>query len=189
MTGHAVPVLAPGVRVAALAEQFVGLIEVENNRRWKRDGRVPGEDAELKTMLAAAGWQEGWPYCMCFAEGVWRLAGAPPKVLAILNPSVVRSAKAFEALGLLHPDPVVGAIMCLRKGRTMLGHAGLVCNIRTDGTIGTIEGNTSSDAAKLGESAEREGGGIYRKSRLARIPKHDKKLWTMGYIHPFPVLP
>lgn len=183
-------IVAPGARVALLAEQFVGMVEVENNRRWDNP-RLPGiqgEDDVLRKMLGAAGWQEGWPYCMCFAEGLWRMAGAGEKTLQLLNPSVVRSAKAFEALGLLRPDPVIGAIMCLRKGNTMLGHAGVVCNLRADGTIGTIEGNTSKDAAKLGESAEREGGGIYRKTRPVLIKRHAKKLWTMGYIHPFPVL-
>lgn len=183
-------ILTPGTRVALLAEQFLDFTEIENNRRWDnpRTVGIAGDDDILVRLLSAAGWQPGWPYCMCFAEGVWRQAGAPAKILEVLNPSVVRSAKALEARGLLRQEPVLGAIMFLRKGNTMLGHAGIVARLRTDGMIGTIEGNTSRDAAKLGEALEREGGGIYRKTRPMLIKKHTTKLWTMGYIHPFPVL-
>jgi len=183
--------VTPAMRVVEVAEQFAGLVEVENNRRWDNP-RLPGltskDDDVLIRMLGAAGWQPGWPYCAAFAEGVWRTAGAPEKVLALMNPSVYRTAEAFRKLGLLHPDPVVGAVMLLRKGNTVLGHAGIVCRLRDDGSISTIEGNTSSDAKKVGEAAEREGGGIYRKIRPAHIPRSAEKLWTMGYIHPFPLV-
>lgn len=179
--------LGLGARIAEMAEQFVGLVEVENNRRWDNP-RLPGltekDDDILRRMLGAAGWQPGWPYCMCFAEGLYRLAGAPAKLLDLMNPSVYRTAEAFRKLGLLRPDPVVGAVMLLRKGNTVLGHAGVVCRLRAGDEISNIEGNTSSDAKKVGEAAEREGGGIYRKIRPAHIPHSTARLWTMGYIHP-----
>jgi hypothetical protein len=68
----------------------------EYERGWD-DPATPEPDAaaaELRQLMAACGWQPGWPYCAAFVEAVWRTAytelGAPATLLAELSQNKAR---------------------------------------------------------------------------------------------------
>jgi hypothetical protein len=179
------PIVIPpvGVRIAALAEHFAGLQESIANAVWD-DPATPGADpraADLREVLIEVGWKPGWPYCMSFAEGVWRLAGAKSAVLALLTPHVMTSFRNCKRW--VSPTPVVGAIGFMQKGKSADGHAFLVTKVGPD-LLSTVEGNTSPAAGT--PEADREGDGVYKKSRRRKNTTPHDGLWIRGYLHPFP---
>lgn len=177
-----VTVEALGNEIIKVATRYIGLYETVANSVWSDKQKSD----ELNKMMKEAGWQKGWPYCASFVEGIWRIAytnlGASDALLkdvcGKLNPSSVQSRHNFGKL--ITKTPLPGAIFFMQKGTTGLGHAGLV--VSTDGgKFRTIEGNTSPQVTT--GSADREGDGIFAKSRAMVFTPHSK-LYLVGFLNP-----
>ncbi len=192
-----------GTKIIEVATHFLGLHETASNAAWDNP-ETAGEDQAAKDLLAAleaTGWQKGWSYCAAMVEAVWRTAyteaGAPAALVQhiaqLLTPSVMGSFNNVRR-SLVNPesrendprlrDPISGSIFFMQKGQSGFGHAGLC--VKAGGQIfTTIEGNTSDPDAASSEEREREGEGIYRKSRkLDFTPKPG--LWLRGFFNPIP---
>lgn len=175
-------------RIVDVADDFEGLVEVRSNAEWRDAAR----GKSFKALLKRAGHEDGWPYCMSFCEGVWRVAyeeaGRDFAALsAILNPSVMGSYRnAVEAgLSVRPAFPTRGAIFFMQMGSSGNGHAGIVTDF--DGKfISTIEGNTSPTPGSA--AADRDGGigtgGVWRKRRLYDFTKRATGLWLRGVLNP-----
>jgi hypothetical protein len=179
-------------RIAQVAEEFEGLVEVISNAEWD-DRKTKGKDpraAKFEEMIKRAGHQDGWPYCASFVEGVWRVAyaeaGAPAATLALvaklLTPHVMTSFRNCKEAGLVSQTPVRGAVMFMQNGKTDSGHAGLVLSFEA-GWVNTIEANTSPD-----DPNERDGGagsgGVFRKRHRLSFEPRNKGLWLRGFLNP-----
>jgi len=174
-------------KIIETSEHFSGLFEVAKNARWSDAER----SAELEKLMKEAGWQLGWPYCMSFVEAVWvktyRDLKAPNDLLNFvrksLNPSVINSYSTFKSHWLIKKHPSPGSIMFLQKGFGGTGHAGIVESWTAgDPTFKTIEGNTNP--APGSAEADREGDGIFRKSRKLDYLTSEKKLNLLGFLEP-----
>jgi hypothetical protein len=177
--------------IVATAEEFEGLVEVKSNAEWD-DPKTKGKDRRavvFEEMIKRAGHQDGWPYCMSFCEGVWRVsyeqAGASSarrnRIAGLLNPSVMKSFRACADAGLIERDPVKGAIMFMQKGGGGYGHAGIVVYVEANWFF-TIEANTSPS-----DPDDRDGGigtgGVWRKKRIVTYGSRPG-LHLRGFVHP-----
>ncbi len=176
-----------GAKIVDVADDFEGLVEVRSNAAWRDAAR----GAKFKAMIKRAGHEDGWPYCMSFCEGVWRVAyeeaGRDFSLLGkLLNPSVLGSYGNLKNAGInLRPAvPMEGAIFFMQSGSSGNGHAGIVT--ACDGKfLATIEANTSPSAVDV--AADRDGGigtgGVWRKRRLYDFAKKPG-LWLKGILNP-----
>jgi hypothetical protein len=176
-----------GAKIIDVADDFEGIVEVKSNTTWRDATR--GE--KFKGMVKRVGHQDGWPYCMSFCEGVWRISyeelGRDFSVLSkLLNPSVMSSYNNLKTAGLnLRPSlPMEGAIFFMQNGGSGTGHAGIVTAF--DGKLlSTIEANTSPNAKDA--AADRDGaagaGGVWRKRRAYDFSKRNG-LWLKGILNP-----
>lgn len=183
MSAPAFTAFDAGVEILRTASRFLDLHEVQDNAHWSE----PTDSQALRQLLMEVGWQEGWPYCASFVEAcyvhAYRVLEAPAAVVDLIRarftPSVMRT---FANCGVhaQRRDAIPGSVFFMQKGRTGLGHAGLVI-LAGRHTICTLEGNTSPgvrDAAR-----DREGDGIYAKVRaLSFAPSSG--LWLRGFLHP-----
>lgn len=80
-------------------------------------------------------------------------------------------------------DPIPGCLVLWEEWKfnlpTGLGHAGLVKSIGQDGTMVSIEGNTSDK-----NEIDRSGNGVFEKTRHIKI--EDGPMRTIGFINPWP---
>ena len=187
-----------GQRILDRAQQFLGLHETAANAAWDNPATAGADPAaaELLRLMEATGWQKGWSYCASMVEAIWRSAyvdaGAPAalvqRIARLLTPSVMQSYHNIQAeniAGQPSRTPVPGAIFFMQKGQTGFGHAGLYVRSGAAGTgmFATIEGNTSDPTATATEAQDREGEGIYKKTRrLDFTPKPG--LWLRGFFNP-----
>lgn len=72
--------------------------------------------------------------------------------------------------------PQRGAVVFFRFHGDRIHHAGIVVGVNTDGSITTIEGNTSSGAA----GSQRDGGGVYRRVRRSSIVGYGYPKYAQG---------
>lgn len=177
-------------RIIATALHFVNLVETKSNAEWD-DPSTPGVDSrarELRAALIAAGFSQGQPYCMAFAEGVWRIAYAEAsapvaiqaRIKSLLCPHVMTSFRACRTAGLISTTPIAGAIGFMQKGASDSGHAFIVRAV-ADGYLRTIEGNTSP--APGSAAADREGDGVFEKQRRFSLSR-TSGLWIRGFLNP-----
>jgi hypothetical protein len=176
-----------GAKIVDVADDFEGLVEVKSNQEWRDSAR----GAKFKAMLKRVGHSDGWPYCMSFCEGVWRVAyeeaGKEFGVIGkMLNPSVVSSYNNLKEAGIsLRPAvPMEGAIFFMQNGSSGNGHAGIVTGF--DGKfLSTIEANTSPNPKDAAQ--DRDGGagtgGVWRKRRAYDFTKRSG-LWLKGILNP-----
>lgn len=183
-------------RIISVAEEFEGLTEIISNAEWD-DLKTKGPDAraaKFEEMIKRAGHQDGWAYCMSFAEGVWVTAyteaGASKSLIAkirgLLNPGVMNSYTACREAGLISKVPQPGAVMFMQSGESWRGHAGIVT--RADPAwIRLMEANTSPE-----DNEERDGGagtgGIWRKKRHIDFTPRTRGLWIRGFLNPIEAL-
>lgn len=169
------------------AASFVDLTETSSNARWddlvkKKTGR--GD--LLRAQLIATGWQPGWAYCMSFGEVCWRAGYKGRAELQLIGqsitPSVMSTFENFEELRRITKTPVPGALMLYQHGNTWQGHAAIVEKVAGD-VVSTIEGNTSPGIVSDGK--DREGDGVWRKTRKIDWTKKSKGLWLRGFVNPF----
>ena len=176
-----------GTKIIDIADDFEGIVEVKSNAIWRDAAR--GE--KFKALIKRVGHQDGWPYCMSFSEGVWRIAyeelGRDFSVLGkLINPSVMSSYNNLKTAGIdLRPKmPMQGAIFFMQNGSSGTGHAGIVTAF--DGKfLSTVEANTSPNAKDA--AADRDGGagtgGVWRKRRSYDFTKKPG-LWLKGILNP-----
>lgn len=174
-------------RIKEIGLKFNNMFEVKSNAVWSD----PEHSAEIAALMKKAGWQPGWPYCASFVEAVWVKAytdlKAPKRVLDFissnLNPSVVSSFENFNKHFLIRKRPCPGAIMFLRKGSSASGHAGIVLDWKSGETFyKTIEANTSPSPGTVEQ--DRNGDGIFIKTRKLDYESASNKLNLIGFLHP-----
>lgn len=136
--------------VIAQAERWLGFVEAPVNRT--PFGRWYGLD--------------GQPYC-AMALSMWSWdAGLPV-------PASTSKGYAYTPSGALWfkdrrrwgTRPLPGAHVFFRFSGPRIHHVGLVTDVYSDGSIETIEANTSRGAA----GSQRDGGGVWRRRRAAGI--------------------
>lgn len=184
-----------GAKIIERASQFLGLHETAANAAWDNPATAGKDKAadELLQALQATGWQKGWPYCIAFCEAIWRSAyvdlGAPPALLLrisrLVTPSVIQTYNQLgaEAPSLITRTPKPGAIYLLQSGNKPLGHAGIY--VRGDGAqFAGVEGNTSPAPGTA--EADREGDGVFRKTRRVDYTPRAAGLWLRGFFNPLP---
>lgn len=176
-----------GARAVVAAARFIGLTELKSNATWDK-ASTPGHDDiadELRASMLRTGWQLTWPYCAAFCEAVWRDAYQGrkelDKVKTMLTPGCLVSWNNALKRSWTSQTPQVGAIGIMRKGDTQLGHAFIVRGVRGS-TLLTIEGNTSA-AGSVGVEADRNGDGVYAKTRELSFKPSDG-LHLVGFILP-----
>lgn len=178
-------------RIIAAATKYLNLTEVAPNAKWD-NLNTRGEDPtakELLTAMLATGWQTGWPYCAAFAEACWRegYAGRPelPLIAKNITPSAMGTWENFSVLKRTTQKPFPGALMIWQNGTSWQGHVGIVVEAapRREMHVITIEGNTAPNPSSV--QSDREGDGVYRKTRLIDFTQKSKGLNLKGFINPF----
>ena len=177
------------------ASRFVGLREVVPNAHWDNPA-TPARDVTLSNDLRAAmrpaPWQDGWPYCAAFAEGVVALAllslGYQPYQISLFTsvhtPHVMTNVRQFGKRNLLSSSPSLGALWLARHGTTDRGHEGICTSgVQMRTKMATIEANTSLDPAI--PAKEREGDWI---TTRVRNTQKNGLLVTQGFISPAAIL-
>lgn len=136
--------------VIAQAAKWVGFVEAPVNRT--PFGRWYGMD--------------GQPYC-AMALSYWTYhAGLPVPASTSKGYAYTPSgANWFKARGRWGTTPRVGAHVFFRFSGDRIHHVGLVTGVNADGSIDTIEANTSAGSA----GSQRDGGGVWRRRRAAGI--------------------
>lgn len=176
-----------GTKIVEIAKRFAGLREIRSNAKWD-DLKTPEEDArafELRKRLIDAGHQDGLPYCMTFAKAMWLGAAIESEkklIRKLLSASVMNSFENCEEEGLIRHLPAKGAIGFMRSGSAWRGHAFIVTDVVDGKTVATIEGNTSAGFAS-GE-ADRNGDGVFCKTRQSRIVPVGEGLHLLGFLPP-----
>ena len=170
-------------QIIDLATKYTGLHEVTSNASWSDPTLSP----ELIAMFKAAGWQSGWPYCITFAKAIWMKAYADDAaklawIKKCLSPSVMGSYNNPQVRSMVTKNPTPGSIFFFQHGQTGNGHAGLVVS-SSGSTMVTIEGNTSpGQAASVAQ--DRQGDGIYKKTRNIVLVASSTALWCRGFLAP-----
>lgn len=177
-------------RLIAVATDFVGLGETENNKTWD-DPRTAGNDADktiwLRTWMAKVdGWTPGEPYCAAFVGAVVAsvlyghgvpMAEIQKKWFSLWTAHCMTNVGRLKTRGVLSTGPVEGALWLARSGMSTRGHSGLVVTVKAK-QMTTIEGNTNAIGS-------REGEGFYLK-QMATSGRGDLK--TQGFLHPMAIL-
>lgn len=158
-----------------IAESYVGVMEIGGNNQ--------GPEVE-EFQKSVNGIADGQPWCMDFVqfcvkqvENNFNWAARIKRSESVI--SVWMGAEVYKRKAL----PSRGAIAIWQKIGTAHGHCGIVVKVMNDGkTFETVEGNTSP-----GKTVEREGDGVYEKTRLLSS-KSNVQLGTMrllGFLDAF----
>jgi hypothetical protein len=123
----------------------------------------PNDGLRVRLYQATVGILPPKPYCAGFVAFCIKSAAAALKTSALMKFSA-------RALGYLEKNPdlrlqaptVLPCLAIWDHGRGE-GHIAFVLEVRADGTMTTVEGNTSP-GAKAGTAASREGQGVYRRT-------------------------
>ena len=140
--------------VIAVAQREVGLVERPVN--LSKFGAWYGMDGQL--------------WCAMFVSWCFNQAGASHLVAASTKKGFslcAAGAAWFQKRGQWGTQPRVGAVAFYRfkKGPPRINHVGIVIGINGNGSIDTIEGNTSRGTG----SSQRDGGGVWRRRRAVDI--------------------
>jgi hypothetical protein len=176
--------------IIAAASKYVNLTEISPNSQWDNLA-TKGIDSvaeQLKKELLATGWQLGWPYCAAFAEACWRQGyeNRPelPLIAKNITPSAMGTWENFQVLKKTSFTPRPGALMIWQMGSTWKGHAAIVVDVdMSKNRVTTIEGNTSPSPGTV--SSDREGDGVYKKTRALDFTAKSNGLNLKGFINPF----
>jgi len=179
-------------RIIAIATDFVGLVEREENAHWD-DPRTPARDVDkdvwLRTwMEKISGWEPGAPYCVAFdgaviAASLYQFGANPERFLSNWTAHVMTNVRHLRALGLLSHTPSRGGVWLARHGDSDSGHAGIVADVHHDAIV-TIEGNTSAGPT-ADPQQQRQGDGIWIRT-LSQRGRGD--LLTKGFVDPEGIL-
>lgn len=162
-------------KILDLAITFAGLYEVKPNAVWSDRKKSD----QLLALLKPTGFQPGLPYCMFFAEAMWKATGQD--VTGISGHVMTTYSKLKKQIV---SDPLPGAIFFMRHGNTSNGHAGLVVSYdKVNKILTTIEGNTSASHA-LNVAQDRQGDGIYKKARRVSFQPNPNEMYFLGFLNP-----
>lgn len=168
---------AIGAKVLIAATRFVGLCELVSGVKEVQRAL----DEEVKVEMLKVGWATGWPYGMGFCDAVWKKAYQGRielvQVREMLEPSVMQTWKNAVEAGWTSVEPRVGAIGCMRKGNSDLGHA-FVVEGWSEGMIWTMEGGEDGE-----DLVKYRGNNLKRKSRKDEL-RPTAGLHVLGYILP-----
>lgn len=135
-------------------------------------GTVESPAGSNRTKYGRAYGMDGNAWCAMFTWWCFQQSG-----LGALVPKTAYTpalADHFRKAGRWSSVPQVGDLVLFDfpgDGVNRISHVGLVEKVNGDGSVTTIEGNTSSGQA----GSQRDGGGVYRRVRRAGI---------VGYAHP-----
>lgn len=155
--------------MSQLKEQML----IQEAKRWvgitEQGGNNHGQLVEL-FQRTAGGLANGEPWCMSFAQYCIQevdksvvhalvLGCSDKKSLLFKSEHCLTVWNKSQELKIDAPQP--GSLCIWQQGQTASGHVGIVVAVNADGSIMTIEGNTSSgDAAN-----QREGDGVWLKRK------------------------
>ena len=108
----------------------------------------------------------GWPWCDAFCDYCFAEAGRPLNELE-RSAGVDRTFALAKQHGWLVTSPQRGDLVCFQWDSGPLDHIGLVVQPMPDGSIKTVEGNTSA-AVGTGH-AQGEGDGVFVKIRPRKV--------------------
>ncbi len=140
------------------AKRWVGITEQGGNNR--------GQLVAL-FQRAAGGLANGEPWCMAFVQFCIQAVdslvadcdGTQEKSALFKGEHCLTIWNKSQALKIDTPKP--GCLCIWQHGQTASGHVGIVVDVNADGSIMTVEGNTSSDDT----GNQREGDGVWLKRR------------------------
>lgn len=140
------------------AKRWVGITEQGGNNR--------GQLVQL-FQKSASGLVNGEPWCMAFAQFCIQAVdslvadcdGPQEKSPLFKSEHCLTVWNKSQALKI--GAPKLGSLCVWQHGQTASGHVGIVVGVNTDGSIMTVEGNTSSADA----GNQREGDGVWLKRR------------------------
>jgi hypothetical protein len=142
-----------------------------------REKGRPNHGPEVKMYLASVGLDQGYAWCMAFAQFTFseacRISRASKSL--IRGASVRTVYRQMKAKGSLRSPSFAakrGQMMCFMKPGTQYGHVAIVLENLGNGKVRTIEGNTGPDGG-------RDGDGVYIKIRPI---EGYTSLRTEGYI-------
>lgn len=140
--------------VVAVANREVGVVERPTNR----------------TKYGAWYGADGQPWCAMFVSWCFDQAGAAKLAAASCAKGFAycpAGAGWYQQQGAWGTSPKVGAVVFFRfpGGPARIHHVGIVTGINPDGSIDTIEGNTSRGSG----GSQRDGGGVWRRRRKAGV--------------------
>lgn len=133
--------------VIAQAERWVGFVEGPGNNETPF-GKWYGLNFQPYCAMALSKWS--------FDAGL-PIPASTPKGYAY-TPS---GANWFKQQGRWGTKPRVGAHVFFNFNGTRIHHVGIVTRVNSDGTIDTVEANTSRGSA----GSQRDGGGVWRRRR------------------------
>lgn len=141
--------IVPASLLVEEARKYVGIKEVGRNEGWN--------DAAFKIMMKKAGWVSSHAWCMYFAKAVWMTIYQDSKhydhIVKTLNGSTIMSYRKAKMSDLIvvRDMPTLGGIVIWETspGR---GHAGVVSKVRDELDINTVEGNTSPQGSREGDT-------------------------------------
>lgn len=124
------------------------------------------------------------PWCGSFV--MWCAAQAGVKIPNVV--STYLGAERFKGIGQWHNaetyKPAMGDLVFFdfQEGGNPIDHIGIVVQDNGDGTITTIEGNTTGDKKK--KASERNGGEVAVKTRAYRKNKKNLPVFVVGFGSP-----
>ena len=168
--------------IISYAVDSIGKEEIKGNQGFKD----PEFDADMRKL---GRFQNGWAWCVCFCEMVWKKAyndfdidkAHYNEMAKLVTPGAVRTMRNFlKAEGwTVTQTPQLGAIAIwqkYKKGKaTTSGHAAIV-ESGTETHVTTIDGNTNATGG-------REGYHVARKTRRMNFGEK-KGLVLLGFIIP-----
>lgn len=161
-------------RLVEVAQSFVGTKEATGNN----DG--PQVEAFQK---AVDGKAQGEPWCMAFVQFCVQQVDRESAIewdrdyLADTESCLIAWNKSPDEARSFAPGPGKIVIWAKDDGSGK-GHTGIVTSVNDDGTLNTVEGNTSS-----GTGDPRDGDGVYARRR---DPVKMGSLVVLGYLDPWP---
>lgn len=153
--------------IIKLAESQLGYVE---------QGGPHGNDGNLtKYNDWYFGSKQAQPWCATFVSWVFYMAGLPLPASTSKGFAYTPSGAAwFQKQGRWSKTPSVGALVFFSFGGKRIDHVAIVVKVNSDGSIVTIEGNTSAGAA----GSQRDGGGVYRRIRKSNIVGYGLPLYV-----------
>lgn len=138
-------------------------LHVQEEPRGSNAGR------DVEKYLITVGLGKGYAWCMAFVYWVVQEAATQKNAVNPLKKTAGVLDQWNNRVNLRVTTPQPGDIFIMDYGRG-LGHAGFVTQVRSDGTLETIEGNTDDKASREGYKVARRIRKINAIKGFLRIP-------------------
>ncbi len=149
----------------------------------KEVGYVEGPK-ENETKYGAFSRANFQPWCGSFCMWVAHQAGVtiPNTVSTMAGVASFKRAKAWTAAAKATPAPGDIVYFDFKEGGDPIEHVGIVVKDNGDGTVTTVEGNTSGDKKKSGSQAN--GGECVKKIRAYKKNSKGLSVFVVGFGRP-----